>query len=109
MTALSKIKSPRTATSAMQRLFALFLGIWLFMVPMVIFSAEVIAFCEDHGTTTIPLIEEEEVKLECTTNDPSIDIDRSSTEEVSSPLPHWEELPHCSLYGEVPLRPPRRA
>lgn len=109
MTTRSSFEHPGSALRFLQRSFALLLGVWLFMVPMVMFSAEVIAFCDEYGTSTIPLMEEEEVKHHAMNGSGQIVLDRSRLFEDAMELPRWEELPHCSLYGDVPLRPPRCA
>lgn len=109
MTTRSSLEHLGGTLRFMQKLFALVLGVWLFMVPMVMFSAEVIAFCDEYGTSTIPLMEEEEVKHQGTNDTGRMVLDRSRVFEEGMELPQWEEFPHCSLYGEVPLRPPRKA
>jgi hypothetical protein len=96
------------ALKGLRSAFAFLMGVWLFMVPMVMFSSSVMAFCDEYGTSPIPLVEEEEVKHVGTSpNDGWMDRDRQDTSNTD--LPNWEELPHCSLYGDVPLQPPRRA
>lgn len=88
------------------RLFVACLACWLFMAPQVMYSSAVVAFCEEYGCTTPPLIEEEEV---CHSEVPPrtiLNARHASPDADEIALPHWEELLLHTLHGEVPHPPP---
>lgn len=89
------------------RIFASLLGIWLFMVPQVMFSTALLAFCDEVGATTPPLIEEEEVHHTGVPPGPLMPASHSGCDPDEVALPHWEELLLHTLHGEVPHQPPR--
>lgn len=82
------------------------MGLWLLLLPQLLFSAAVQAHCEEHGTSLPPITEEEEVH-ECVVGSERkppaapthIDLDER-------PLPHWQALLLHTLHGEVPHPPP---
>ncbi|MCB0769963.1 MAG: hypothetical protein KDC00_06110 [Flavobacteriales bacterium] len=96
------------ALKGLRTLFAFLMGAWLFLVPMVTFTSSMVAFCDEYGASPIPLVEEEEAKHVGTSPyDGWMGHDRQDMRNTDLPL--WEEFPHCSLYGDVLLQPPRRA
>lgn len=98
---------PRTAvTSVVIRLLAGLLCGWLFMVPQVMFSSAVVDFCDEYGTGTLPLIEEEEVHQSGIPPRTFPSSCQASCDLDAAELPHWEELLLHTLHGEVPHPPP---
>jgi len=88
------------------RCFAMFMGVWLFLVPQIMFSASIQALCEEYGTTLPPITEEEEVN-HCAVEPGGTAATLSAQVDVDEePLPHWEELLLHTLHGEVPHPPP---
>ncbi|MBX2974144.1 MAG: hypothetical protein KF797_13690 [Flavobacteriales bacterium] len=106
MSLIDRRHAPRDRACIALRLFVGCLCVWLFMAPQVSYSAAVIAFCDEYGCTTLPLIEEEEV---CHSAIPprAMPTDAHASPEADEvALPHWEELLLHTLHGEVPHPPP---
>lgn len=99
-------QGPVATRGVARRVFALLLGIWLFMVPQVMFSTAVLAFCDEFGATTPPLIEEEEVHQTGVPPCAVVPAGHSACDTDEQALPHWEELLLHTLHGEVPHPPP---
>ncbi len=86
--------------------FSMLMCGWLFMVPQVMFSAAVLDFCAEYGTSTPPLIEEEEVHQAGIPPRPFVSACHAQCDHDEVELPHWEELLLHTLHGEVPHPPP---
>ncbi len=88
------------------RWFAICMGVWLFLVPQVMFSASVQALCEEYDTTLPPITEEEEIH-QCAVEPGGTASTLSAQVDVDEePLPQLEELLLHTLHGEVPHPPP---
>ncbi|MBL7952146.1 MAG: hypothetical protein JNM62_10550 [Flavobacteriales bacterium] len=88
------------------RLFTALMCGWLFMVPQVMYSGAVVDLCEEYGTNTPPLIEEEEVHQTGVPPRSLLASGHAPCDLDEVELPHWEELLLHTLHGEVPHPPP---
>ncbi len=82
------------------------MGVWLFMVPQVMYSSAVLAFCTEYGSTAPPLIEEEEIHHAGIPPLMAADVQHAPGDPDEVALPHWAELLLHTLHGEVPHPPP---
>ena len=91
--------------AATRRCQAVFFGAWLFMVPQIMFSSTVPAFCDEYGTASAPQVEEEEVEhlgmapSTFTLHQPCRDHDVEA-------LPNWVVILVHVPHGDVPHLPP---
>lgn len=102
--AITKVLS-RTPGVAM-RFFAAIMCSWLFMVPQVMFSASVMAYCDEQGCSLPPVAEEEEVGHSAVPPRTWSSTEHTSFDTDEIALPRWEELMLHTLHGEVPHPPP---
>ena len=92
-------------TAFAPRVLALCMAGWLCVIPQVICSSQLMAWCEEYGTSVPPLIEEEEVHHKDVPPRHAMVI-RHGLADLVPQLPHWEELLLHTLHGEVPHPPP---
>jgi|GEM_PF-1508633 len=97
---------PQTSSSMLRRSLALLMGVWLFMVPQVMYSTAVLEFCAEYGSTTPPLIEEEELHHSGIPPLTAVSVKHAPGDPDKVELPHWEELLRHTLPREVPHPPP---
>ncbi len=78
----------------------------LFIMPVLVNVCGATVVCDEMGTRTVPISEEEEVKHACTIGFLLIDHATAPHVATGTPIPHDERI-EASVHGEVAVPPPK--
>lgn len=99
-------KEPVGAGHLLNKVASVFVALALLMMPLIVNTCGQNTVCDEFGTRSFPVSEEEEVKHACTVGFQLLTEPKTPGADDQGPIPSDDRI-EAALHGEVAVPPPK--